>query len=420
MQFEILKQHLLLRPVEIVTDPLYKSLAPDTEDLHLSRHPASRALLTAWTMGTYDPENLRYIKSRAWIIIPLYDGDLNITAGSCYTQLRRCSTYLLPETWHNFRLSKILETIQYSKTQYPLLKNFFFEQTTWTFSHSGQLAEMVERSTMQLPRDVLASFRSICVEIGDEYNHDINGVPSFCWERFVCLFEYVIQIISRSDSPLPGITSLEINGQYAQLKLMRDWIDQVVDETIRTRYLVTRCYQLLQVRPNIKIVLSGFSKDKPTKVSPAELPRDKNGHRIRKFGLGYTDEEVAHFYDTIHETLPLSLEITAMPNIWAEDEHFKILFAAEWKKIWELGLESPDNEQGYHGVDDPRLTLSISGHAIDIDLSEYGDLNHEEDEEGGEDVELEDRADNDNLNNEEAGEESSNNNDEGSEDEENW
>lgn len=83
--------------------------------------------------------------------------------------------------------------------------------------------------------------------------------------RIDTCIEYLLQILLRPDSPLPKITSLELHGQAFEAKRMNYRSNRVIDETIRIRYLVTRCFQLVKARPAIKIVLSGHSKTTPTR-----------------------------------------------------------------------------------------------------------------------------------------------------------
>lgn len=155
--------------------------------------------------------------------------------------------------WDAFRPLRILASITYTKTNYLLLKNYFFGQITWTFNSMNRVRDVVEHHNRRLPQGVWDRLRSICLEIG---NKRMEGSSIDTRQISVASFEYLLEILLRPDSPLSGITSLELNGQAFEAKITNYRSHRVIGETIRTRYLVIRCFQLVKARPAIIIVLS--------------------------------------------------------------------------------------------------------------------------------------------------------------------
>lgn len=279
------------------------------------------------------------------------------------------STVPISQCWDPVRISKILEPAMDSKEFYGPLKSFLLGHITWEFHHQYFFYDMVENPVCRLSRETLKAIKHICLEIGTS--------PFGSWGDFVPLFEYVFKVLSEPDNPLLNLKVLEIRGSSFEAKqVMLSYLKcRVVDEKIRMRYLVTRCYQLVKILPHITIVLTGTSNNWYTKVDPAVLPRVRR-HRVLDRGWMHSWAQEKEFFNKASDAHGPRLEISKPEKDFRGEyplsyrfqklHHWKILFVEEWETIWRLGLQAPgstdsDKKKYYDAVTDPSGTFNIDG-----------------------------------------------------------
>lgn len=195
----------------------------------------------------------------------------------------------------------------------------------------------------------------------------------------------VFKELNKAESPFSNLEVLELRGMDFDAKKINRISGRVIGHQIRTRYMVTRCYQLVQHLPKLKIIVSGYTSNFVTKLDPNTL-RLEYEHRVRDTGLGCSKEEEKEFLKLKnaqrgpHLSIPNPKTndlIHYRDNHSMKDHHWKILFKNEWQKIWDLGLqcsaEGSGTKEFYDAVFDTESTK---------DTYEFEDDNFQSDDDG--------------------------------------
>jgi len=155
-----------------------------------------------------------------------------------------------------------------------MMKSFFLGHMIWEFRCEAQVKAMILEMDKRGSKKVFDKIKNISIWYLDS------------WENFINLFETCLKVL-RHAKVFPILESLEIYVEECRLKCYQRGFE---DDTVRLRYLATRCYQLIKVLPRLTICLNGRTSYDLGRMMEFEYEK-----RMQEAGYGFTEDEMIQF-----------------------------------------------------------------------------------------------------------------------------
>lgn len=331
IKLQILKEYIRLWATRIGRD----------QDME-AYEPTNRAELSYSTLGPYGIDHISENKL-LWLIHPIY-------------RPHQSTPYIQKFSYYQAAtIDGIFAVAKNAKSFRGPLEIFFFGQMLWEFHESWELSLTCQSLNQAKEMKKI----SLCIDNTED-----------CWEDFLFVLERLWFLVEM-DRHFPKLEFLEImvsnplhmwrymrfmavkecGGSMSKVKVVRYMENPI-------RFMVRRCYQLVQQRPNLKVSVRSSFRDQEGSYKIRYGRRNGGFFRYKDVqeSLGITQDSLIRFYNgtsTLHSNLP-SIEFPDVLRVLAFDEkdlfynlYWQMLFANEWRAIWKKGILLSEAEGGY-------------------------------------------------------------------------